>query len=1053
MRNCIIFIQRHVRNFIDIRYKHSLFITIINLSKHLKYIDVPLSPLLNIANTYVEHLDVYMNKSNYEKIWNDLESLRKNHGGYHSLIFKRYQQIRLFDFNQMWEQFLHTCFVVTSYKPCKGTYLCPVFDHSNINLNDSIVPEINLKWRGHELSGRLIDDHLHIFCYYPLFSSNRKKVLNSLNSEQSKLYRICIFPYFLCSYHIIIQHLKDNFNQLLGLYNNILSKPISSISNEFIKCSLYERYHLIYLFSTGDEKKIFISMLLYTIVNKDSQTQANLILNKLPINVIEILDERLNIAEEKLSSIGEESDDTSYEIRICALDAPESVKKIAIEKLREIQSKPADISKPQLFLDKLLDIPFGIYRIESQFKVLKLFLKQIQHFTRTIESEPPVFYPNSWIDLHSFFQTNNELAILNSLSNEKTINFIKSLKHSLKTKSLKYTNESGEKKIVSYTKKTFSEVISNLQNFFEKSPNETKDIFINELRKHLKDSEYCEYINKWENVQLVINDTQKHVNDTLNKAIYGQYSAKRGIEQIICEWITGNSKRGYCFGFDGPAGVGKTSLAKDGLSKCLIDTDKVPRPFFLIALGGSSHGSSLEGYGYTYASSTCGKIVNTLIQAKCMNPIIFFDELDKISNTPQGQEITGILVHLTDPTQNCEFFDKYFDGVPIDLSNVLFIFSYNDASKVDPILLDRIHSIKFESFGTNDKIKICRNYILPELYAKLGLVESTIIIPNNILETVIEKYTCESGVRKLKQILSTILRELNIRVLRREIDTPVTITEHLLNSDLLNDVRRLKPKKIMSSPTEGTATGLFAITSGGGGILHIEIKHSHNNKDSGRLELTGNLGKIMQESISVVHTAIWNMLSKDKLKRLNIDINPNSNLHLHCAETATPKDGPSAGVAISVAMLSCILKTPVKNNIAFTGEIDLNGNVHAVGGIKEKMRGAFVAGITIVFCPMDNQDDVNQINRETDSWIELLNIQFIRTILDLNFLRESFVRDITDYLKNDVCKVIKPSASAPQLNILTNLKSKENTAQNGYGDPLTSYGERYAPYKNEIKLL
>ena len=133
-------------------------------------------------------------------------------------------------------------------------------------------------------------------------------------------------------------------------------------------------------------------------------------------------------------------------------------------------------------------------------------------------------------------------------------------------------------------------------------------------------------------------------------------------------------------------------------------------------------------------------------------------------------------------------------------------------------------------------------------------MESTIIIPNNILETVIEKYTCESGVRKLKQILSTILREMNIRVLRREIDTPVTITEHLLNSDLLNDIRRLKPKKIMSSPTEGTATGLFAITSGGGGILHIEIKHSHNNKDSGRLELTGNLGKITQESISVVYS-------------------------------------------------------------------------------------------------------------------------------------------------------------------------------------------------------
>ena len=1053
MRNSILFIQRHVRRLIDVRYKHSLFITIINLSKHLKYIDVSLKPLMNIANTYIEQLDVYMTKSNYEKIWNDLENLRKNHGGYHSIIFKRYEQIGLFDLNGMWEEFLHTCFVVTGYKPCSGSYFKPVFNYSNISLNDSIDSKINLKWKGHELSGRLVDDHLHMFCYYPLFSSNRKNILKSLNSKQSKLYRICLFPYFLCSYHTVIQHLKEDFDKLIALYDNILSKPISSISNEFIQCSTYERYHLIYLFSLGDEKKIFISMLLYTIVHKDSQTQANVILKKLPINIVEILDERLNIAEDKLSNIVEEYDEKSYEIRICALDASESVKKIAIEKLREIQSKPADISKPQLFLDKLLDIPFGIYRIESQFKVLKLFLKQIQYFTRNIESEPLVLYPNSWIDLHTFFETNNELAILNSLSNEETIKFIKSLKYTLQTKSLKYKTESGEKKIVSYTNKKLSEVTANLQYFFDKSPNKTKKIFKNVLRTHLNHSEYYKYINKWENVQIVINDTQKHVNDTLNNAIYGQYSAKRGIEQIICEWITGNSKRGYCFGFDGPPGVGKTSLAKDGLSKCLIDTENVQRPFFLIALGGSTHGSSLEGYGYTYASSTCGKIVNTLIQAKCMNPIIFFDELDKISNTPQGQEITGILVHLTDPTQNCEFIDKYFDGVPIDLSHVLFVFSYNDASKVDPILLDRIHSIKFESFGTNDKMKICRNYLLPELYKKLGLLETTIIIPNKILETVIEKYTSEAGVRKLKQILSTILRELNIRVLRREIDTPVTINEDLLESDLLNDVRPLKPKKIMSSPTEGTATGLFAITSGGGGILHIEIKHSHNNKDCGRLELTGNLGKIMQESISVVHTAIWSMLSKDKLKKLNIDINPNSNLHLHCAETATPKDGPSAGVAISVAMISCILKTPVKNNIAFTGEIDLNGNVHAVGGIKEKMRGAFVAGITVIFCPIDNKHDVKQINRETDSWIEMLDIQFIRTILDLNFLRESFVTDITDYLKNDVYTVIKPSTSpvikssksAPQLNTLTNI--------NCIGSPAFSYDERYCRYNGDTNWL
>ena len=202
-------------------------------------------------------------------------------------------------------------------------------------------------------------------------------------------------------------------------------------------------------------------------------------------------------------------------------------------------------------------------------------------------------------------------------------------------------------------------------------------------------------------------------------------------------------------------GVGKTSLAKEGLSKCLVDSDDSTRPFALIALGGSSHGSMLEGYGYTYASSTCGKIVNLLIQSHCMNPIIFFDELDKVSNTAQGQEIIGILVHLTDPTQNHEFYDKYFDGIAIDLSKVLFVFLYNDPSRVDPILLERIHSISFESFSTKDKVKICRNYLLPDLYKNIGFSDNVLCFSDSVLEFIIDTYTQEAGVRRLKQILSS----------------------------------------------------------------------------------------------------------------------------------------------------------------------------------------------------------------------------------------------------------------------------------------------------------
>ena len=163
--------------------------------------------------------------------------------------------------------------------------------------------------------------------------------------------------------------------------------------------------------------------------------------------------------------------------------------------------------------------------------------------------------------------------------------------------------------------------------------------------------------------------------------------------KIVGQWINGEQK-GYCFGFEGSPGVGKTSLAKRGLASCLEDENGVTRPFSFIALGGSSNGSTLEGHNYTYVNSTWGKVVDVLMESKCMNPIIYIDELDKVSKTEQGREIIGILTHLIDTTQNDEFQDRYFSGIPFDLSKALFIFSYNDPDQIDRILLDRIHRIQ-----------------------------------------------------------------------------------------------------------------------------------------------------------------------------------------------------------------------------------------------------------------------------------------------------------------------------------------------------------------------
>ena len=215
------------------------------------------------------------------------------------------------------------------------------------------------------------------------------------------------------------------------------------------------------------------------------------------------------------------------------------------------------------------------------------------------------------------------------------------------------------------------------------------------------------------------------------------------------------------------------------MANCLKDENGETRPFSFIALGGASNGSTLAGHNYTYVGSTWGKIVDVLIEKKCMNPIIFIDELDKISKTENGKEIIGILTHLVDRTQNEQFQDKYFSGIDLDLSKALFIFSYNDVSAIDKILLDRIHRIKFDNLLLNDKITIVKTYILPELYDKFNIQH--LLFSDEIITYIIDTYTNEPGVRKLKEILFEIISEINLEILNKNnnLKNPFEITKRI----------------------------------------------------------------------------------------------------------------------------------------------------------------------------------------------------------------------------------------------------------------------------------
>ena len=270
--------------------------------------------------------------------------------------------------------------------------------------------------------------------------------------------------------------------------------------------------------------------------------------------------------------------------------------------------------------------------------------------------------------------------------------------------------------------------------------------------------------NEYRNIPLTIDDGvekchefMKQSKKTLDEAVYGMDDAKLQIMQMVGQWIANPEAIGSAIAIKGPMGTGKTTLVKDGISQIL------GREFAFIALGGATDSSFLEGHSYTYEGSTWGKIVDILIQCKSMNPVIYFDELDKVSETPKGEEINGILTHLTDTTQNSKFHDKYFSELDFDLSRCLFIFSYNDESKVNPILKDRMYRIQTKGYDVKQKTIIAKNYLIPKIKEQVKFKEEDIVICDDVIKHIIEKYTDgEQGVRNLKRCLEIIHTKLNL---------------------------------------------------------------------------------------------------------------------------------------------------------------------------------------------------------------------------------------------------------------------------------------------------
>ena len=807
--------------------------------------------------------------------------------------------------------------------------------------------------------------------------------------------------------------------------NSIKQKPIGQIVKEFVTSDLFmKRLTIIQLLVRSDKyDNQYLAYLLYDLLSNDANGSVDTheqitLFDSLPWSIKQCFKNAMKNTVQYTNELANfDIQKIPLEQQICLLKAPDSVKEKAMQKLKEVKAKSEDSgSKARQFLDGLLKIPFSIYRKEPILNTMDTIRGQFMELvhspesntntntnTNTNNSNQDLIKKECYTSLEILKHLNklklgntntNSNSNSNSSSNQSSVNQIidNCDKNGLITYIMKINETIVKNKInipsLKHSNKKKSEMIVQINEFVDLCSNANskiiQDIFNINTNCSSSSSYSISQIAKIENKYGEINTYMSSIKSTLDNAVHGHDNAKKQIERIIGQWINGQQD-GYCFGFEGAPGIGKTSLAKKGLSDCLKDEHGVPRPFAMIQMGGDSNGSSIHGHNYTYVGSTWGSIVQILMDKKCMNPIIFIDEIDKISKTEHGKEIVGILTHLLDPAQNDCFQDKYFSGIDLDLSKALFILSYNDVDAIDRILLDRVHRIKFNNLSTDDKLTICNKHILPEVYKKMGL-DDMIHMSNETLKHVIENYTAESGVRKLKEILFEIVGEINLDILKNfdtKYEIPINITIDSIKTKYFKDKHELKIQKIHNENKVGVINGLWANALGMGGIIPIQAKWRPSDK-SLSLHLTGTQGDVMKESMNVALTLAYSLTPK--LIQQTIQ----NGLHIHCPDGSTPKDGPSAGAAITTTIYSLFNNLKIKRNIAITGEITLTGNITAIGGLDLKIIGGIKAGVKTFLFPKENEKDFNKFmekykDDELTKDIVFISVEDIHDVLSMVF--------------------------------------------------------------------